>query len=71
VRLAQTFETELPGRYYRCVVNKTDLLDGGLADLPPEVARLGLPLTQTSAKTGKNVRQTFHEAAATIVRREF
>ena len=68
-RLAQTFEQELPGRYFCCVVNKVDLLQGAAPQLPADVARLGLPVVETSAKTGHNVTALFHDAAATIVRR--
>ncbi len=46
------------------------VVPGGSAALLPEaLARHRLPVTCTSAATGHNVRQVFHEAAAAIYRR--
>ena len=70
VRLAVLFEEAQPGRYFQCVVNKIDLLaDGETPRLPERMIEQSLPYILTSAKSGQNVRETFHEAAATIVRR--
>jgi small GTP-binding protein len=69
-RLAEGFADAMPGRYLGLVVNKLDLFEeGAMPPLPPATAP-ELPLFKTSAKTGLNVREAFHEAAATIVRRE-
>lgn len=70
-RLGDLFCDTLPGRYVALIVNKLDLLDTkeSLA-LPKRVIELGLPIAQTSAKTGENVKETFFEAATTIKRRE-
>lgn len=70
VALAEGFADAMPGRYVACMLNKTDLLEQGQRpELPQRLATLGLPTFETSAKTGDNVRTTFAEAAATIVRR--
>ncbi|MEL6871319.1 MAG: Rab family GTPase [Pseudomonadota bacterium] len=69
-RLAVRFEEELPGRYFCCVLNKVDLLeDGETPELPERLVSRGLPYITTSARTGANVRETFADAAASIVRR--
>ena len=72
LRLATKFSDAKPGRYLAGVLNKNDLID----DIPEEEDYLpeGLrepffPIIRTSAKTGENVKQTFHDAAETIVRR--
>ena len=68
--LAATFENELPGRYFRCVTNKIDLLEDAAAWTPPEaVQRAQLPLIRSSAKTGDNVKAIFEQAADAMVRR--
>lgn len=71
-RLANTFEDELPGRYFRCVMNKSDLI-AGLPDwqLPAAIEAAQLPLIKTSAKTGDNVPAVFEEAARAMIRRDF
>ena len=70
-KLADVFLETLPGRYLSFVVNKLDLLDT-LADfqLPATISGSGLPMAITSAKTGENIKQTFDDAAETILRRE-
>ena len=72
LRLAQKFSEAKPGRYIGGVMNKSDLTD----DIPDEEDYIpsGLrepffPLLRTSAKTGDNVKQTFHDAAEKIVHR--
>ena len=72
VRLANLFSDALPGRYFAAVLNKQDLIDAGEAEVPKLPAGLlkpYFPVFQTSAKTGQNVKQTFCDAAETIVRR--
>jgi small GTP-binding protein len=69
-RLATTFEDELPGRYFRCVTNKIDLLDDADTWTPPDaVQRAELPVIRSSAKTGDNVTAIFEHAADAMVRR--
>lgn len=72
LRLATKFVDAKPGRYLAGVLNKNDLTE----DIPDDEAYVpeGLrepffPVVRTSAKTGENVKRTFHEAAETIVRR--
>ena len=69
-RLAAGFLAALPGRYVAYVVNKLDLLPpGDVPELPGALTEDGPPLVRTSALTGDNVRQLFHDAARTILRR--
>lgn len=74
--LADSFAERLPGRYCGLVLNKVDLIkpepgpDAAAALLPEPLRRHQLPLTLTSASTGHNVRQAFHDAAAAIARRD-
>lgn len=70
VGLAEGFADAMPGRFFTCVLNKADMLESDQPrELPKRLATLGLPTIETSAKTGHNVKATFAEAAATIVRR--
>ncbi|MEM9028937.1 MAG: Rab family GTPase [Pseudomonadota bacterium] len=70
IELARTFETELPGRYLCCVLNKIDLLDEGEEpSVPDALVTSGLPYKLTSAASGANIVDVFQEAAAAIVRR--
>ena len=69
--LAEGFADALPGRYVACVLNKLDTLGEGEQPVVPErLTSLAFPLFKTSAKTGENVKPTFAQAAATIVRRK-
>ena len=69
--LADLFDQRLPGRYAAVVLNKMDLLDDAtqVPALPVALAEHGRPVVHTSAKTGRGVVETFHDAAETIVRR--
>jgi Ras-related protein Rab-5C len=70
VTLAEGFQDAFPGRYTALVLNKLDLLDSsGRADLPAKVQKPEFPVFKTSAKSGDNIKEAFHEAARTIVRR--
>ncbi len=72
VRLARKFADELPGRYYAAVLNKKDLADQIPDDpgrMPEELRSAHFPVLETSAKSGLNVKRTFHEAAVAIIRR--
>lgn len=72
LRLATKFSEAKPGRYLAGVLNKNDLTEEIPADedyLPAGLKEPFFPVTRTSAKTGENVKRTFHEAADTIVRR--
>ncbi|MEZ5842331.1 MAG: GTP-binding protein [Hyphomicrobiaceae bacterium] len=70
VALAEGFADAMPGRYLSCVLNKVDLLEPDQpCELPKRLGALGLPTIETSAKTGQNVKTTFAEAAAAIIRR--
>ncbi|MGD9829789.1 MAG: Rab family GTPase [Hyphomicrobiaceae bacterium] len=70
VSLADAFGEALPGRPLHFALNKVDLLEEKepLA-LPRRLADTPLPLIQTSAKLGANVRHAFNETTAAIVRR--
>ncbi|MFM1816539.1 MAG: hypothetical protein RLZ98_3234 [Pseudomonadota bacterium] len=70
VALAETFYDKLPGRYIAFVINKVDLAGPTGVELPEKVRSAGLPICTTSALTGSNIVETFHEAAETIARRE-
>ena len=72
VELVYKFSDAVPGRYIGCVFNKSDLVgefpqDAGY--IPEKLSNSSIPFLQTSAKTGFNVQQTFHDAAHAIVRR--
>lgn len=70
VALAEGFAEAMPGRYVACLLNKSDLLEPDQPrELPKRLETLAFPTIETSAKTGQNVKETFSEAAATIVRR--
>lgn len=71
-RLAETFEQELPGRHFTCVLNKCDLLEEGAEPVLPERMKAArLPFVKTSALSGDQIERVFHEAAATMARRGF
>ncbi|MDX2288055.1 MAG: GTP-binding protein [Hyphomicrobiaceae bacterium] len=68
--LGRGFLNARPGRHLGFILNKLDLVVG------PEPCHIGTiaatleaPVARTSAKTGSNVLDVFHETAATIVRR--
>lgn len=70
LRLGNGFMDNFPGRPLAYVVNKLDLLEpGDNPYLPAGMVDSGVPLTMTSAKTGHQVKQAFHDAASAIVRR--
>lgn len=72
LKLAAKFSEALPGRYIAGVLNKTDLVDeipDDEAYVPAGLKEPYFPVFATSAKTGDNIKQTFHSAAETIVRR--
>jgi small GTP-binding protein len=69
-RLGHGFMDEFPGRPLAYVVNKVDLLEAGEApQWPAKLVDGGVPMTMTSAKTGHQVKQAFHDAASAVVRR--
>jgi Ras-related protein Rab-5C len=69
-RLAENFLAAMPGRHLAVVLNKWDLVENVEAVLLPDILRAkDVSVVRTSAKTGLGVKDTFHEAAATIVRR--
>ncbi|MGB3148794.1 MAG: GTP-binding protein [Paracoccaceae bacterium] len=69
-RLARGFAAARPGRYFSYVVNKIDLLvPGETPELPSALTQDGTHLVYTSALTGENVKDLFHDAARTIQRR--
>jgi small GTP-binding protein len=68
MRLGRLFEDVLPGRYCGYVLNKTDLeMDTAVADMLGRLESTHLPLFKTSALTGDNVAQAFHDAATSII----
>jgi len=69
LRLSAGFHLAFPGRYDALIVNKMDLVDGEDTKLPSQLAAQRENVFHTSAKTGDNVRNAFHEAAAAIIRR--
>jgi len=69
VALGNGFRAAFPGRHCAYILNKLDLLGDSEVELPAALARPDLALTRTSAKTGSNVQAAFHQAAATIARR--
>jgi len=69
-RLAENFLAAMPGRHLAVVLNKWDLIENADAVVLPDILQAkGVPVVHTSAMTGMGVKDTFHEAAATIVRR--
>jgi hypothetical protein len=70
VDLAEGFQDAFPGRYTALVLNKLDKLDPkARLDLPQKLLKPEFPVFRTSALTGDNVKEAFHEAARTIIRR--
>ncbi|MCB1505670.1 MAG: hypothetical protein KDJ47_11900 [Hyphomicrobiaceae bacterium] len=67
--LSKGFRSQFPGRYEALIVNKMDLFDGDDASIPAELASGRSGVFHTSALTGDNVKQAFHEAASTMLRR--
>ncbi len=69
--LAKECDARLPGRPVYLVLNKTDLLpDAAIMDRPQSLDGLPFPIVKTSAKSGDNIKETFVDAANTILRRE-
>lgn len=66
-RLYFGFRDALPGRPAMILLNKTDLVaQDGLPPLPVALSKPGIEIRQTSAKTGHNVQQAFHDTADII-----
>jgi small GTP-binding protein len=71
LKLGRLYEEVMPGRYYAFVLNKLDLAeDPGLAGRLEQLKASRVPLFRTSALTGHNVAQAFHDAAVEIIRLE-
>lgn len=69
-RLAAGFADAMPGRYLAVVLNKLDLFaDDHDPEVPEQLTTGEFPTMRTSAKSGLNVKNAFHSAAQTIVRR--
>ena len=66
--LVDDFEAKFPGRPYRAIVNKIDLIDGGPAAIQLPDDRVSDTLF-TSARTGEGVEAAFRALAETIRRR--
>lgn len=64
ITLAQTFQDQFPGRPVILAANKTDLVsDDEQSNLIAPLQVLGLPILETSAKTGTNVQHSFESLA--------
>jgi small GTP-binding protein len=69
-KLGTGFRDAFPGRHYTYVANKCDLGAPEESEtLLATLASRGAPLMQTSALTGDNVQEAFHDAARTLARR--
>ena len=72
VRLAEGCRTHLSGREYMFIINKIDLIEGKpRPELPEPLARFPDKLFWTSAKTGRQVDETFTQIAKAISRRGY
>lgn len=70
VRLAQGFNSELPGRHVSFLLNKQDLVEASsFIDLPQLLRDRPQDTKLTSAKSGANVQTAFRDAADAILRR--
>ncbi len=70
VKLAQGFQSELPGRHISLLVNKIDLVeDPDRIFFPNALQNLGIGILTTSAKSGQHVKLAFSEASDAIIRR--
>jgi hypothetical protein len=69
IELGRRFAEVLPGRYFAHIVNKTDLVND---EVPADVARrleaLKVPWLDTSAASGRHVRDAFLAAARDIIK---
>jgi len=63
VNLSRLFETSLPGRPFKVIMNKTDLLEGAPGDVLADFKALGIDTSRTSAKSGENVEAAFSSLA--------
>ena len=76
VTLGRGFEENMPGRHYAFVLNKTDVRARREDIVLPEALRpealekSRVPLLWTSAATGDGVKEAFHAAADSILRRD-
>lgn len=69
-RLYDGFKEALPGRQATVLLNKTDLVTGNEPpQLPPSLTGPSVTIAHTSAKSGHNVEQSFHDTANAIQRR--
>ena len=69
-RLAASFTDEMPGRHCQLILNKTDLVpEGAQEPLPDDIQKLRMPVLRTSALSGRNIENAFHDTAAAIRRR--
>lgn len=66
--LARAFEERLPGRPYKLVINKIDLIEGEAPELDAVARRAG-DVVLASARTGAGVAEAFRALARTIIRR--
>lgn len=67
--LADRFEDALPGRPYRHVVNKSDLVPAEADAVPRLSAAARVPVIGTSAKSGENVGEAFQNLASELLAR--
>jgi GTPase SAR1 family protein len=69
IELGRQFSDIQPGRYFAHIVNKTDLVNDEVpADIARRLEALKVPWLDTSAASGRHVRDAFHVAARDIMK---
>lgn len=69
-KLAAGFRDAFPGRHYAFIANKCDLETPHESEISlRELQNRSAGLIRTSAKTGDNIKDAFHNAARTLARR--
>jgi small GTP-binding protein len=69
IEIGRNFAATLPGRYFAHVINKVDLTDDAVpAHLATRLDELKVPWFDTSAASGRHVREAFTAAARDIMR---
>ncbi len=71
VRMSQQYKQAAPGRYVAHVLNKVDLVENEVpAEIRQRLLSTNVPLFETSAASGLQVKHSFQEVAQSIIQLE-